>query len=162
MLKSNFWLLIFGCPPDNQIIILGCPTHVLVVSGERTTTISNAAYTLAHTAIASCCYWKVQALRSTLLTWCVPILMQVSNIGLLQTLAQAIHNLQRSFGTWCTTTGPGVPRICEIDPHLSQCRRHRTYGLIFGNLGGRYADAGRKSPNSTHIAILSHIKRNGR
>ena len=42
MLKSNFWLLIFGCPPDNQIIILGCPAHVLVVSGERTTVISNA------------------------------------------------------------------------------------------------------------------------
>ena len=34
--------MIFGCPPDNQVIILGCPEHVLVVSGERTTAISNA------------------------------------------------------------------------------------------------------------------------
>ena len=34
-------LLIFGCPPDNQIIILGCPMQVLVVSGKQTTAISN-------------------------------------------------------------------------------------------------------------------------
>ena len=33
----------FGCPLDNHIIILGCPVHDLVVSGEQTTYISNAA-----------------------------------------------------------------------------------------------------------------------
>ena len=44
MLKSNFWLLTFGCPPDNQIIVLGCPAHVLVVSGKHTTVILNAAH----------------------------------------------------------------------------------------------------------------------
>ena len=34
--------MIFGC--DNHIIILGCLVHDLVVSGERTTAISNAVH----------------------------------------------------------------------------------------------------------------------
>ena len=53
-LKSNFWLLIcgcpsdnhIGCPADNQIIILGCPVHVLVAWGIQTTAIWNVAYIL--------------------------------------------------------------------------------------------------------------------
>ena len=45
MLKSNFWLYIFGCTPDNFSIISGCPMHVLVVLGEQTTKILNAGYT---------------------------------------------------------------------------------------------------------------------
>ena len=42
--KSNFWVLIYGCLSDNQIITLGCLAHVLVVSGEWKTAFLNADY----------------------------------------------------------------------------------------------------------------------
>ena len=40
--NSDFWMQTFDCPPDNISIIFRCPELILVVPGERTTTISNA------------------------------------------------------------------------------------------------------------------------
>ena len=51
VLSEVYWLLIFGCLPDNHIIILVCLVHDLVVLGERTTAISNAVYQRAETCI---------------------------------------------------------------------------------------------------------------
>ena len=59
--------------------------------------------------------------------------LKIMHVGLLQTNSPS--HRQFSYGIICRG-------------------RHHTYGLIFGNLGGRYADPRRKSAKLTHIAAI--------